>query len=113
MRHVVRGGLFNFREDPFWFNPLVLRRTFMAYKLAVRFLTLVTFAAAIVPTSAAPAPQQEFIVEPPPLDRPLIFDSSTRASNGNKIPGPKFRVVPMGGLSHPYALVFLPNGNML
>jgi glucose/arabinose dehydrogenase len=85
----------------------------MTYRLSVRFLTLVTLAAGITQTSAAQAPQQEFVVEPPLLDRPLIFDSSTRASSGNKIPGPKFRVVPMLGLSHPYALAFLPNGNML
>jgi aldose sugar dehydrogenase len=85
----------------------------MAYKISARFLTLVILATGIIPGSAAPAPQQEFVVEPPPLDRPLIFDSSTRASNGNKVPGPKFRVVPMRGLNHPYALAFLPNGNML
>ena len=61
---------------------------------------------------AAAAPQ-EIAVEPPPLDRPLIFDSSTRGSGGTKIAGPKFRVVPMLGFSYPYALAFLPDGNIL
>ena len=65
-----------------------------------------------VPLAAQQQPQ-EFVVEPPPLDRPLIFDSATRGSGGNKIPGPKFRVVPLQGFNYPYALVFLPNGNIL
>jgi len=85
----------------------------MAYRFSVGFLTLVIQATGIVQTSAAPAPQQEVAVEPPSLDRPLIFDSSTRGSGGGKLPGPKFRVVPLGGLSYPYALAFLPDGNIL
>ncbi len=67
-------------------------------------------------TSAPLAAQQqprEFVVDAPPLDRPLIFDSSTRGSGGNKIPGPKFRVVPLRGFNYPYALVFLPDRSML
>lgn len=74
-------------------------------------LTIVT-----LPTSAPLAAQQqprEFTVEAPPLDRPLIFDSTTRGSSGNRIPGPKFRVVPLRGFNYPYALAFLPNGNIL
>ena len=85
----------------------------MVYRLSARFLTLVTLAMGILQTSAAPAPQQEFAIEPPPLDRPLIFDSSTRGPGGTKITGPKFRVVPLRGLSYPYALAFLPDGSIL
>ena len=44
---------------------------------------------------------------------PLVFDSSRRGPGGRAIPGPQFRVVPMRGLSRPYALAFLPDGNML
>jgi glucose/arabinose dehydrogenase len=62
---------------------------------------------------AAQQPPREFVVEAPPLDRPLIFDSSTRGSGGSKIAGPKFRVVPLRGFNYPYALAFLPNRNIL
>src|SRR5947199_8076998 len=41
---------------------------------------------------------RETVIEAPSLDRPLIFDSSTRGSGGTKIAGPKFRVVPLTGL---------------
>lgn len=43
----------------------------------------------------------------------LVFDSSTRGPSGSIIAGPKFRVVPMKGLAYPYALAFLPDGNIL
>jgi aldose sugar dehydrogenase len=46
-------------------------------------------------------------------DGPQIFDSSTRGPSGRPIVGLKFRVVPMKGLSYPYALAFLPDGNIL
>ncbi len=46
-------------------------------------------------------------------DGPLVFDSSTRGPSGSPLPGPKFRVVPTRGLSHPYALAFLPDGGIL
>jgi len=62
---------------------------------------------------ATAAAAQDFEVKPPSLDRPLIFDSATRGPDGVSIPGPKFRVVAMPGLSSPYALAFLPDGNML
>jgi aldose sugar dehydrogenase len=64
------------------------------------------------PTRRA-ATAARFCCPAPPLDRPLIFDSTTRGSDGSKIPGPKFRVVPLGGFEYPYALAFLPNGNIL
>jgi len=76
-------------------------------------LSFMTLAIGIRPTSAAPAPQPEVTVEPPLLDRPLILDSSTRGSGGNKIAGPKFRVVPLQGLRYPYALAFLPDGGIM
>src|SRR5216684_4451488 len=46
-------------------------------------------------------------------DGPQVFDASTRGPSGSPIAGPKFRVVPMKGLSYPYALAFLPDGDML
>jgi glucose/arabinose dehydrogenase len=46
-------------------------------------------------------------------DGPQIFDSSTRGPSGAQIAGPKFRVVPMKGLAYPYALAFLPDGDIL
>ncbi len=46
-------------------------------------------------------------------DQPGIFDSSTRGPSGSPIAGPKFRVVPIKGLSRPYALAFLPDGSLL
>jgi glucose/arabinose dehydrogenase len=56
----------------------------------------------------APAPPRDTLP-----DAPQIFDASTRGPNGRRIAGPKFRVVPMKGLTYPYALAFLPNGDML
>lgn len=44
---------------------------------------------------------------------PLVFDSSTRGPSGRPIPGPKFRVVPLRGLTRPFALAFLPNRDIL
>jgi glucose/arabinose dehydrogenase len=46
-------------------------------------------------------------------DGPQVFDSSTRGPSGSPIAGPKFRVVAMKGLSYPYAIAFLPDGDML
>jgi len=56
----------------------------------------------------APSPPQDTLP-----DGPQIFDSSSRGPSGNRIAGPKFRVVPTKGLSYPYALAFLPDGGML
>jgi len=72
-----------------------------------------SLAIAIHQTSPATHTQQALTVEAPSLDRPLIFDSTTRGSGGGNIPGPKFRVVPLRGLEYPYALAFLPDGSML
>ena len=55
-----------------------------------------------------PAPAQDTLP-----DGPHVFDSSRRGPSGSPIPGPKYRVVPLKGLSYPYALAFLPNGDML
>jgi aldose sugar dehydrogenase len=55
----------------------------------------------------APAPRDTL------PDGPQSFDSSTRGPSGSPIAGLKFRVVPMKGLSYPYALAFLPDGAML
>jgi aldose sugar dehydrogenase len=72
---------------------------------------LVSLAIGILQTSSAA--QQDLTVEPPLLDRPLIFDSSTRGPGGSKIAGSKFRVVPLRGFNFPYALVFLPDRGIL
>jgi aldose sugar dehydrogenase len=71
-------------------------------------------ALAFVLSAAVVIAQQARIPAPDTLpDGPRIFDSSRRGPSGRPIPGPQFRVVPMKGLSHPYALAFLPGGNML
>src|SRR5881296_3587844 len=64
-------------------------------------------------TAAAGAQQPPLAARDTLPDGPRIFDSSRRGPSGRPIPGPQFRVVPMKGLSHPYALAFLPDGNML
>ena len=84
-------------------------------RVLFRTAPFVICAIVILPISAPLAAQQprDIVVESPPLDRPLIFDSTTRGSGGNKIPGPKFRVVPLRGFNYPYALAFLPDGSIL
>src|SRR3989442_5053907 len=71
------------------------------------------FGVEILQTSAATGAQQAIVVEAPSLDRPLIFDSSTRGPGGTNIPGPKFRLAPPRGLATPYTLAFLPTGSLL
>jgi glucose/arabinose dehydrogenase len=61
---------------------------------------------------SATGTQQGRAADPLPSG-PLVFDSTTRGPRGNVIPGPKFRVVPLGGFVRPYALAFLPDGGML
>jgi glucose/arabinose dehydrogenase len=85
----------------------------MPDRIWLRSLTVVIFASAVFQTSTAQTAQHETIVETPSLDRPLIFDSSTRGSGGTRISGPKFRVVPLLGFTYPYALAFLPDGGIL
>ena len=46
-------------------------------------------------------------------DGPLVFDSSSRAPGGRALSGPKFRLVMTKGLVRPYALAFLPDGDIL
>ncbi|HEY1243066.1 MAG TPA: PQQ-dependent sugar dehydrogenase, partial [Bryobacteraceae bacterium] len=77
------------------------------------FLVAVALAIGTPRTSAAQTAPREIAVDAPPLDRPLIFDSSTRGSGGTKISGSKFRVVPLLGFRYPYALAFLPDGSIL
>ena len=60
------------------------------------------------PSAPPPAPPRDILP-----DGPQIFDSSTRGPSGRPIAGIKFRVVPMKGLSYPYALAFLPDGDIL
>src|SRR5262245_49517373 len=76
--------------------------------------SLLAVAAGLLFTSVISAQQTP---PPPPKDTlpdgPQVFDSSTRGPSGSPIAGPKFRVVPMKGLASPYALAFLPDGDML
>src|SRR5206468_12549794 len=74
---------------------------------AVLAVTCVLFAAVVIAQQAS-MPARDTLP-----DGRRIFDTSRRGPSGRPIPGPQFRVVPMKGLSHPYALVFLPDGNML
>src|SRR5262245_43771640 len=85
----------------------------MTHRIWIGFLAVMSLAIGILQTSAAARAQQAMTIEAPPLDRPLIFDSTTRGSGGGNIPGPKFRVVPLRGLAYPYALAFLPDGSIL
>jgi glucose/arabinose dehydrogenase len=74
---------------------------------AITALTFELFAAVVVAQQGQTPARQSL------PDGPKIFDSSRRGPSGRPIPGPQFRVVPMKGLSHPYALAFLPDGDML
>src|SRR5439155_26986445 len=85
----------------------------MTSRIWVRRLANVSLAIGILEMSPATVAQQAVAVEAPRLDGPLIFDSSSRGSGGNKIAGPKFRVFPLHGLAHPYAHPLLPEGRML
>jgi len=81
-----------------------MHRTMMGLAIALMFV----LSAGVV------IAQQAKITAPDTLpDGPRVFDSSRRGPSGRPIPGPQFRVVPVKGLSHPYALAFLPDGNML
>lgn len=87
----------------------------MTHRMSTLFLVVATLGIGILQTSAATRMQQAIVVDPPSLDGPLIFDSSGPGSGGagSNIPGPKFRVVPLRGLSRPYALAFLPDRSIL
>jgi glucose/arabinose dehydrogenase len=65
--------------------------------------------------AAADRDAQEVLGQPTSVlpDGPLVFDSSTRASSGTVVSGPKFRLRITKGLSRPFALAFLPDGNIL
>lgn len=80
-------------------------------RLSLRAVWCAVLVSALV--HALPARAQEPPVQDTLPNEPQVFDSSIRGSSGAVIPGPKFRVVPMKGLSRPYALVFLPDGDML
>jgi aldose sugar dehydrogenase len=84
----------------------------MADGMLLRSLTVMILAGGVLQTSAAQT-VHETVVEPPSLNQPLIFDSSTRGSGGTRITGSKFRVVPLLGFTYPYALAFLPDGGIL
>jgi glucose/arabinose dehydrogenase len=60
------------------------------------------------------AAQQQSTASRKPLGtEPVVFDSTSRGPSGVQIPGPRFRVVPVKGLEHPFGLAFLPDGRML
>ena len=85
----------------------------MSHKILMMFLATMTLMVGVLQTIGVTRAQQAIAVAAPSLDGPLIFDSSARGPGGNNIPGPKFRVVPLRGLTFPYALAFLPDGSML
>jgi len=66
-----------------------------------------------VAAAAQQATQQDLKPLVPLLDSPRVFDSTVRAPNGVRIPGPKFKVVPIPGLRRPYGMAFLPDGRIL
>src|SRR5216117_2478508 len=74
---------------------------------AVLAVTCVLFAAIVI---GEEAPMLSLDRVP---DGQRLLDNSRGGPSGRPIPGPQFRVVPMKGLSHPYALAFLSDGNML
>jgi glucose/arabinose dehydrogenase len=82
----------------------------MPTRFAEAAIVWLTFAAIVVTGAPqqAPAPVRDTLP-----DGPRVFDSSRRGPSGSPIAGPRFRVVPLKGLSYPYALTFLPNGDML
>jgi glucose/arabinose dehydrogenase len=67
------------------------------------------------PAAPPPVDPAEVLAEgaTPLPDGPLVFDSSVRGPSGRLVRGPKFRVVITKGLSRPFAMTFLPNGDML
>src|SRR6516225_8800328 len=90
----------------------MMARLMRALFLAVFGILTIVILSTNVPLTAQQGPR-EFAVEAPPLDRPLVFDSTTRGPGGTGIPGPRFRVVPLRGFNYPYALAFLPSGSIL
>lgn len=77
--------------------------------------TSATLLALIVGAGGTLVTAQQPITAPrkPLPDGPVVFDSTSRGPSGVQIPGPKFRVVPIGGLEHPYGMAFLPDGRIL
>ena len=82
----------------------------MIRRASVALLPILVCAATAV---AQQPPVQDVAPLVPLLDGPRLFDSTVRAPNGVRTPGPKFRVVPIPGLRRPYGLAFLPDGRML
>jgi glucose/arabinose dehydrogenase len=74
----------------------------------VAIMSLAMLVGSALDAQQTPAPPRDTLP-----DGPQVFDASTRGPSGSPIAGPKFRVVPMKGLSYPYALAFLPDGDML
>jgi glucose/arabinose dehydrogenase len=75
--------------------------------IAIAVLAFLPFRAGVVSQENRP-PVRDTLPE-----GPLTFDTATRGPSGSIIVGPKVRVVPMKGLSYPYALAFLPDGSIL
>src|SRR5205823_4075163 len=85
-----------------------MTRSISISRSLIAIVGLSVLVASAINAQQAPAPPRDTLP-----DGPQIFDSSTRGPTGSPIAGPKFRVVPMKGLSYPYALAFLPDGDML
>jgi glucose/arabinose dehydrogenase len=87
---------------------MVARARFMPAVLTPAAVVVVPLAAVYAWSQPPASPVMDTLPE-----GPLVFDSSTRGPSGSPIRGPKFRVVPLRGLSRPYAMAFLPDGRML
>src|SRR5215207_4317506 len=76
-------------------------------------LVLLALALGTITAAAQQPPPPDLKPLIPLIDGPRVFDSTVRAINGVRTPGPKFRVVPIRGFRRPYGLAFLPDGRLL
>jgi glucose/arabinose dehydrogenase len=103
-----------FRDRRRHCNVYVRKGKSMTLGISTRSSSLAIVVLAVMWVGAATGAQQAPTEARDTLpDGPLVFDSSSRGPGARAIPGPKFRVVVMKGLSRPYALASLPDGNML
>ena len=84
----------------------------MTLRISIRSLVVTSVSIMLVLICSAGAQRGPVVRDTLP-EGPLVFDFSGRGPAGNIIPGKKFRVVPLRGLTRPYALAFLPDGRIL
>src|SRR5688572_11076168 len=86
----------------------------MTLTIRIRYLSPAIIALVVAGPRPALHAQQDPVAARDTLPHgPLVFDSSTRGPSGRPIAGPKFRVVPMKGLTRAFALAFLPDQGIL